>query len=135
MAYIRYITKSNGHEYASLAESDRNGKQVKQDYLGNLGRVIDKKSGIFQSRERGLFRYTLEDGYCGLPTAYSEKLELSSKEERLILDFGDSFFLHQFLEIQEFKDVFYRVLPKQSDTLLSLVVTTGFKCPQVAEIK
>ena len=121
MTFIRYITKSNGHEYASLAESDRNGKQVKQGYLGNLGRVIDKETGVFRSRERGLFRYTLEEGYCDIPTDYPETFAPSSKEERLILDFGDSFFLHQFLEMQAFRDAFYQISPRQSDTLLSLV--------------
>lgn len=120
MAYIRYITKSNGQEYASLADTTRNGGQVKQQYLGNLGKVIDKEAGIFQSRERGLFRFTLEDGYCDLPSTYSEKQE-AAKEERLILDFGDSFFLYQYLENQPFRDVFYQILPTQADSLLSLV--------------
>jgi hypothetical protein len=85
MAFIRYITKSNGQEYASLADTVRSDGQVKQEYLGNLGRVIDKETGIFRSRERGLFRYTLEDGFCDLPTAYAETLDASSKKERLIL--------------------------------------------------
>ena len=121
MAYIRYITKNNGQEYASLADTVRNGSKVKQQYLGNLGRVVDKETGVFQSRERGLFRYTLTDGYLDLPDTYSDKLKSAQKTERLILDFGDSFFLHQFLEMQVFRDAFYRVLPGQSDTLLSLV--------------
>ena len=120
MAFIRYITKGNGQEYASLADTVRNGSQVKQEYLGNLGRVIDKKTGIFRSRKRGLFRYTLEDGYCNLPEAYLEKKELS-KEERLILDFGDSFFLYRYFERQAFKDAFYQILPGQTDSLLSLI--------------
>ena len=121
MAYIRYITKSNGLEYASLAGSVRDGSTVKQDYLGNLGRVINKDAGIFRNRERGLFRYTLEDGFCDLPATYSEKLEPTPKTEKLILDFGDSYFLHQFLEMQTFRNAFYQVLPEQSDSLLSLL--------------
>jgi hypothetical protein len=120
MAYIRYIPKSNGYEYASLADSIRNGDHVKQEYLGNLGRVIDKEAGIFQSRERGLFCYTLEKGYRDLPASYLEKQDLTRKE-RLILDFGDSFFLHQYLAMQDFKDAFYGVLPGLTDTLLSLL--------------
>ena len=120
MAYIRYITKGNGYEYASLADSARDGSKVSQQYLGNLGRVIDKDGGVFQSRERGMFRYTLEDGFCDLPDAYSEKAS-PAKVERLILDFGDSFFLSQYLEQQAFKEAFYQVLPGQTDTLLSLV--------------
>lgn len=120
MPFIRYITKNTGHEYASLADTVRIGSQVKQEYLGNLGRVIDKEAGVFRSRERGLYRYTLEDGYCDLPKAYLEKQE-PVKEERLILDFGDSFFLSQYLEMQPFRDAFHQVLPERTDSLLSLV--------------
>ena len=72
MPFIRYMTKSNGHEYASLLDGIRDGSKVNQQYLGNLGRVIDKEGGVFQSRERGLFRYTLEDGFCDLPETYSK---------------------------------------------------------------
>jgi len=120
MAFIRYITKKNGQEYASLADTTRIGNQVKQEYLGNLGRVIDKETGIFRSRERGLFRYTLEDGYCDLPAGYSEKQEIQ-KEERLILDFGDSYFLFRYFEMQVFRDAFYEIMPRQTDSLLSLI--------------
>jgi Fe-S cluster assembly iron-binding protein IscA len=120
MAYIRYIKKSNGQEYASLADTNRSGKQVKQEYLGNLGLVVDKEAGVFQSRERGTFRYTLEEGFCDLSDAYSNGLG-SAKSERLILDFGDSFFLSQYFERQVFRDAFHQVLPEQTDTLLSLM--------------
>jgi len=120
MAYIRYIKKSNGQEYASLADTNRSGKQVKQEYLGNLGLVVDKEAGVFQSRERGMFRYTLEEGFCDLSDAYSNGLG-SAKSERLILDFGDSFFLSQYFERQVFRDAFHQVLPEQTDTLFSLM--------------
>jgi hypothetical protein len=120
MPYIRYITKSSGYEYASLAETIRNGTQVEQQYLGNLGRVIDKEAGVFRSRERGLFCYTLEDGYCDLPARFSEKHE-PAEMTRLILDFGDCFFLFQYFENQAFKDAFYKILPQQTDSLLSLI--------------
>jgi len=71
MAFIRYMTKSNGYEYASLLDGVRNGSKVSQKYIGNLGRVIDKDAGVFQSRECGTFRYTLEDGFCDLPDGYA----------------------------------------------------------------
>jgi hypothetical protein len=103
----------------------RDGSQVKQGYLGNLGRVVDKEAGVFQSRERGLFRYTLEDGFCDLPASYAERQYAERQEparkERLILDFGDSFFLHQYLERQACRDAFYQILPGYTDSLLSLM--------------
>ena len=120
MGFIRYITKSSGYEYASLLDGVRDGSKVKQKYLGNLGRVIDKDGGIFQSRERGKFRYTLEDGFCDLPDTNSEG-QKPIKTERLILDFGDSFFLSQYFEMQAFRDAFHQVIPEQTDTLLSLM--------------
>jgi hypothetical protein len=120
MPYIRFITKSNGQEYASIADSSRNGKQVKQQYLGNLGRVVDKGCGIYKSRERGLFRYTLEDGFTDLPDPYIPVNDIVEKE-RLILDFGDSFFLDQYLNVQSFTPAFRAVLPEQSDTLFALL--------------
>lgn len=120
MAFIRYITKSNGQEYASLAESSRDGQQINQQYLGNLGRVVDKENGIFKSRERGLFRYTLEEGFTSLPASYDSELTMTPKE-RLILDFGDSFFLDKFLNQQVFAPSFHVILPTQSDTLFALL--------------
>ena len=120
MAFIRYITKSNGQEYASLASSTRDGKQVGQQYLGNLGLVVDKEKGVFKSRQRGLFCYTLESGFSDLPEGYVQTLGENEKE-KLILDFGDSFFLWEYLKDQAFMPALRAVLPDQSDTLFSLL--------------
>ena len=120
MAYIQYITKSNGREYAALTSSTRDGKQVGHQYLNNLGLVIDKEKGIFRSRERGLFRYTLESGFSDLPEGYVREPRKDEKE-RLILDFGDSYFLWEYMKAQAFMPAFRAVLPDQSDTLFSLL--------------
>ena len=97
MAYIQYITKSNGREYASLTTSARDGKQVGHQYLDNLGLVVDRDKGIFRSRARGLFRYTLETGFSDLPEGYMREPRADEKE-RLILDFGDSYFLWEYIK-------------------------------------
>lgn len=120
MSYIRYITKNNGQEYASLADTSRNGKQVNQQYISNLGKVVDKANGIFKSRERGLFRYTLEEGFTDLPDTYIPARDII-ESERLILDFGDSFFLDKYLNAQSFAPAFRSALPAQSDTLFALL--------------
>jgi hypothetical protein len=119
MPYIRFITKADGKEYASLAESSRDGKKVTQRYLGNLGRVIDKEGGIFKSRERGFFRYTPQEGFSDAPTHFGA--EGTTEQERLILDFGDSFLLNEYLGMQPFAPAFYSVLPEHSDTLFALL--------------
>jgi hypothetical protein len=120
MAYIRYITKNNGFEYASIADSKREGDHVSQSYLGNLGRVVDKSLGIFKNRERGLFCYSIEGGYTDLPDDYAPSADIVEKE-RLILDFGDSFFLHEFIEKQTFNQALGTVVNKNLDTLMSLL--------------
>jgi hypothetical protein len=120
MPYIRYITKNNGFEYASIADSKRDGDHVNQGYLGNLGRVVDKSLGIFKNRERGLFCYSIEDGYTDLPEDYTPSADFLEKE-RLILDFGDSFFLHEFIGKQTFNQAIGAVVNKNLDTLMSLL--------------
>jgi hypothetical protein len=120
MAYIRYIKKENGFEYASIADSKRDGEQVSQGYLGNLGRVIDKPLGIFKNRERGLFCYSIENGYSDLPEDYTPSADIMERE-RLILDFGDSFFLYEFIEQQTFNVAIGTVAGKDFDTLMSLL--------------
>ena len=52
--FIAYDTK-NGIEYGKLVTSKRVNGKVSKDYI-NLGRVLDKDKGIFQNRERGVFR-------------------------------------------------------------------------------
>ena len=120
MAFIRYSRKSNGQEYACIAANKRNGKQVSQQYLGNLGVVIDKEAGVFRSKERRLFRYTLEEGYGELPEGYAQAGQRG--KEQLILDFGDSYFLSQYFEKQTFKEAFLEVMPVERDTLFTLIM-------------
>jgi hypothetical protein len=120
MAYIRYITKGNGFEYASIADSKRDGAQVAQNYLGNLGRVIDKPLGIFKNRERGLFCYSIENGYSDLPENYTPIVDFIERE-CLILDFGDSFFLNEFIGKQTFYAAIGAAVTKNLDTLMSLL--------------
>ncbi len=43
MAYIRYVNNPNGAVYASLVDGIRTGNTVKQKYIANLGRVIDRE--------------------------------------------------------------------------------------------
>ncbi len=36
-------------------------------YIGNLGIVLDKEQGVFKSKERGIYSYTLDGGYTDAP--------------------------------------------------------------------
>ena len=62
--YIKYYN-SGGHRYAMLMEAKRDQKngQKYDKHLSHLGRVICEAEGIFKNRERGVFKFTLNEGY------------------------------------------------------------------------
>lgn len=112
--FIHYDVK-NGVEYASVYTPRRaNGKKINDPEY--LGRVIDKAKGVFRSRARGEFTYSLESGYgdVGMPHSIV-------REERLILDFGDAHILFEAMKKCDLYDVFHGLLPEQPDTLMSLL--------------
>jgi hypothetical protein len=95
--YIDYSIK-NGITYARLSQSVRNGDKIEKEDKGNLGRVLDKDRGIYRSRERGVFTFDLETGEFGCaPASFVPSDTNKSRKEELILDFGDTFFLDQFI--------------------------------------
>jgi len=108
--FIRYESKNNV-EYASVYKARRvDGKKVND--IEWLGRVIDKEQGIYQSRKRGVFQYTLE----------SKDIEyLPYTQEKLILDFGDSFFLNEMLTRCGFMSLIKHVFGNMTDILSSLI--------------
>ena len=127
MAYIAYsIPKANGAIYATVVESYRKGSKVEQNRIENLGRVIDKDKGIFKNRERGIFCYTLESGVAEVSPEDMNSLCLGAlpaqiKQERLILDFGDSYILDRYIENLPIYEAINEILPNERDTLLSLL--------------
>lgn len=105
--YIAYRT-SNGKTYAHVAESVRTGQSIKKNYLINLGRVLDKDKGIYRNRERGIYTYDIATGSYGkVDASFVEPPKSSSgryikvagkKRSRLCIEFGNCFFLDQFLK-------------------------------------
>ncbi len=123
MAFIAYSKPKNGVIYATVVESIRHGKKIKQRRIENLGKVIDSDSGIFQNRKRGIFQYTLKDGFSSVDSSMfikSHKPEVIEKE-KLILDFGDSFVLDKYLHTLPFYNACHCAMPSGSDTLFSLL--------------
>lgn len=122
MAYIAYSTpKNNGAVYATVVESIREGSKVKQQRIENLGRVIDPEKGIFKNRKLGVFRYTLEDGYMDADIPELDNIRTLPAQEKLMLDFGDSFVLGQYMCTLPFFQVYSDIMPHQRDTLFSLL--------------
>jgi hypothetical protein len=123
-SYIRYQAKTgDGKKYAAFCPSNRRhgGKDI------YLGVVINENEGIFYNRNSGYFRFTIEDGRTPLTSDEAKHIELTRKPggteigKHLILDFGDAWFLDHVMRESELKELFMNVLPKESDTLLSLI--------------
>lgn len=120
MAYIHYDQKSNGVIYASLYESFRDNGKVKTRRLENLGRVIDKESNIFC--QKGItYQYVLGEGRKEVPPSALPSEPVVPETEKLILDFGDAWFLQEYLSKQPFYNSIQNALPGESDTLLALI--------------
>ena len=119
MAYIHYDQKPNGVTYACVYESYRDKGKVKTRRTENLGRVIDKEKGIFS--QRGVvFQYTIETGRNDAPDVFPAE-RIVPEQEKLILDFGDSWFMEQYLKRQSFYPSITETLPDDKDTLLALI--------------
>ena len=87
--------KKGGVLYAKLCTSVRHGKKIDKSSI-NLGKVIDKEKCIYQNRERGVFTYDLKENSFGKPDA-DYLLPGAPKREKLIVDFGDIYFLDAYL--------------------------------------
>ena len=109
--FIRYEQK-NGVEYASVYRARRIGSKKTND-IEWLGRVVDKERGVYRSRERGTFTFTLDSGVFELQSAVAEKL---------ILDFGDSYFLNEMLERNGYKRLIKTAFGRLADTVMSLIL-------------
>ena len=96
--YIGYDVKG-GARYAKICKSERIDGKVKTTQV-SLGRVIDEKAGIYRSRERGVFTYDLVTGAFGTPPPSTVIPATKRKNARgkLILDFGDAFFVDGYIE-------------------------------------
>jgi hypothetical protein len=110
-----YYRNIKGALYASVCTPKKvNGKKDNQEQY--LGRVIDKENGVFQSRERGRFKYNLDGGFSEISMS-----DQAQKEEKLILDFGDAYVLYQILQGHGYWELFRSILPGWEDTLCSMV--------------
>ena len=119
MAYIHYDQKANGVTYASVYESYRDKGKVKTKRIENLGRVIDRENGIFC--HNGItFQYTVDAGRSEVPASFQIE-SVVPETEKLILDFGDAWFLENYLSRQAFYPSILSALPNEKDTLLALV--------------
>ena len=96
--FIAY-QKQRGIEYARLMESVRVDGCVKKKSGPNLGRVLDKERGIYQSKERGIFTFDLKTNTYGKPPqSYVSNARRKNAREKLIVDYGDAFLFDALLD-------------------------------------
>ena len=120
MAYIHYDEKkSTGAVYACVYESYREGGNVKTRRIENLGRVVDKNKGLFKQKGK-IYQYTIAGGRNDAPDVFPDE-KIVPLEEKLILDFGDSWFLEQYLLAHPVFECFKEVLADENDTVIALI--------------
>ena len=94
--YITY-DKKNGKLYGKLCTSHRNGHHTSKDVI-YLGLVLDQKRGIYKNKKRGIYTYDLEtNSYGSAPADFVPDIKPKKKSE-LILDFGDVYFVDEYLK-------------------------------------
>jgi hypothetical protein len=117
--FIAYDLK-DGIEYAKLCTSKRKGNKTLKEYI-NLGRVLDKEKGIYRNRERGVFTYSISNNSYGIPPSSFVPQENAGRKERLLLDFGDSFFLDSFIKKEGFRSMLDAIGYGNPDTLYAML--------------
>jgi len=117
--FIAYDIKS-GVEYAKICTSIREGKKVKKTYT-NLGKVLDRELCIFQNRKLGVFTYSIEKGYGKAPVDFVPDMQMKKGKIKLILDFGDSFFIDELLKKSGFSKAIDKIRYGNPDTLKAML--------------
>ena len=114
--------KNKENEYAYIYTPRKvNGKKDNSPVY--LGRVVDKEHGVFQSRARGIFTYNIENGYSDVGTeAKNNAQSVTAKEEKLILNFGDTYCLYEILKTLNLHDMICNIVPDKEhhDVLLGV---------------
>lgn len=120
---INYQFK-NGNEYAKVpGTSYRDNGKVRKKGVIYLGRVIDKEHHIFCNRERGIFSYDPDTGVFGKAdeTYISDLKSDGRKKQKILLDFGDSFFLDALIRSIGYDTVLNTLPYRNKDTLRAMV--------------
>ncbi len=98
MSFIRYKKFGNiEYAYEITAYWDSKEKKSRQ-HSKYLGIVVDKKAKIFKKKEKKQY-----------------------EEEKLILDFGDTYILNEFMKKTKIRDLLFKVFGEKAEYLLALI--------------
>ena len=88
----------NGIKYAKICSGKREDGKVRSIQV-SLGRVIDEEKHIYHNRKRGYFSYDIAtDTYTNVDASLFPEIRRKNRKEKLILDFGDAWFLDNFIK-------------------------------------
>ena len=121
---LSYFYK-NGILYAkTMGRSVRDGSTVRKEGQVHIGRVIDKENNVFHNRERGIFTYDPDTGAYGkADEKYSSVLKTDKrKKEKLVVDFGDVYFLDRLLKETGYDKVIDAIGYGNPDSLKALLM-------------
>lgn len=113
------------HLYARVAgESYRKDGKVQKRGVMYLGRVIDKENNVFYNKDRGVFTYDPIAGEYGeADPSYQGTLKNDGrKKQKLILDFGDSYFLDSLINAIHYDEVIDSMEIKNTDSLKAMIL-------------
>ena len=114
-----HLTYTGGGKYANAARSYRKDGKVMKTYI-HLGKVVDKEKGIFDHKEIGLVGFDLDKGeFIRVDIADAPRPLV---EEKLILDFGDAYFLDWYIREKGFMKCIEEIDVPDLDTLRALIV-------------
>jgi len=111
--------KQGENIYASAAKSVRTGEKVQKEYI-YIGKVIDKEKGIYENKQRGIVGFDTNTGkFTKVPTTDVPSPVLA---EKLILDFGDSYFLDYYLRETGLMRCIEAIQHPSMDTVKALIL-------------
>ncbi|NLZ64362.1 MAG: transposase [Lentisphaerae bacterium] len=113
--------KKGGALYAKLLEAHRERGKPKQKLLYALGRVLDKDRGIYRNLERGVFMYDLSSNTYGAAPENYVPSPIRRGREQLLLDFGDAYFVSEFLRADGLSRCAEAIRYGNPDTLMSMI--------------
>lgn len=119
--YIAYDIKS-GVKYTKVCSGMRvDGKVVTSQR--SLGRVVDEAKGIYHNSKYGYVTHDLESDTC-IMVSDSDPLQLKrrNRKEKLILDFGDAWFIDSFIRDIGLLESIVMLSYGHSDTVRSMVI-------------
>lgn len=120
-----YIFYSGPNDcYASAGVSKRDGAGTSVDVI-YLGRVLDKAAGIYKSRERGVFTFDPDTGEFGTaPEGFvpPKTTDRRQKHKHVSVDFGDAFFMNEYLHASGMMEVVDSIEYGNRDTLHAMLL-------------